>query len=126
MTPNALAQRAYARAGTPTRTPRKLEYDVIARITHRLKSSATNGSAGFSGLAEALHENRRLWTILAADVADDANELPEALRAQLFYLAEFTHQHSQKILAGKASVKPLLEVNTAVLRGLRNSGALAA
>ncbi|WP_197918659.1 flagellar biosynthesis regulator FlaF [Thiosulfatihalobacter marinus] len=126
MTPNTLAQRAYARASAPTRTPRKLEYDVIARVTHRLKSSAKKGTSGFSDLVHALHENRQLWTILAADVADVANELPTPLRAQLFYLAEFTHHHSQKVLAGKASVRPLLEVNTAVLRGLRDNGVQAA
>jgi flagellar protein FlaF len=48
--------------------------------------------------------------------------LPSQLRAQLFWLAEFTETHSRKVLAGQATVAPLLEVNTAVLRGLRNDG----
>ncbi|MEP2532354.1 flagellar biosynthesis regulator FlaF [Shimia sp.] len=123
MTPNSLAHRAYSRAAVPTRTPRKLEYDTIARITHRLKISAQKGKPGFSGLAEAIHDNRKLWTILATDVVGNDNGLPEALRARLFYLAEFTHHHSSKVLSGNASVRPLLEVNTAVLRGLRSGGA---
>ncbi|SFL74991.1 flagellar biosynthesis regulator FlaF [Shimia aestuarii] len=120
MTPNTLAQRGYSRASAPTRTPRKLEYDVIARITHRLKSAAQKGKPGFAALAEAVHENRQLWTLLATDVADSDNGLPESLRAQLFYLAEFTNHHSGKVLAGRASVRPLLEINTAILRGLRS------
>lgn len=125
MTPNSLAQRAYQQAAAPTKTPGKLEYDVIARITHRLKASAQRGKIGFSALAEAIHENRTLWTHLAVDVADDDNALPQELRARIFYLAEFTNHHSTKVLAGEASVRPLLEVNTAVLRGLRNGAAAA-
>lgn len=123
MTPNSLAQRAYQQAAAPTKTPGKLEYDVIARVTHRLKSSAQRGKKGFSALAEAVHENRTLWTRLAVDVADSGNGLPQELRARIFYLAEFTNHHSTKVLSSGASVRPLLEVNTAILRGLRNGAA---
>ncbi|MBO9399520.1 flagellar biosynthesis regulator FlaF [Shimia sp. R9_3] len=125
MTPNVLAKRTYGQASAPTRTAGKLEYDVIARITHKLKEAAKQGKRGFPALAEAIHENRRLWTMLARFVADGGNGLPEQLRAQIFYLAEFTDHHSTKVLAGDANVRPLLEVNTAILRGLR-SGAAAA
>ena len=45
--------------------------------------------------------------------------LPPALRAQLFYLYEFTDQHSRKVLAGNASIEVLVDINTAVMRGLR-------
>ena len=125
MTPNALAKRAYGQAAAPTKSIGKLEYDVIARVTHKLKQAAMQGKRGFPFLAEAIHENRSLWTLLATDVASDDNGLPEQLRAQIFYLAEFTDHHSTKVLAGDANVRPLLEVNTAILRGLR-SGAAAA
>ena len=74
-------------------------------------------------LVTAIHENRRLWTILAGDVADDGNTLPEQLRAQIFYLAEFTGQHSAKVLSGKAGVEILIEINMAVMRGLRQQEA---
>jgi flagellar protein FlaF len=69
-------------------------------------------------LAAAVHDNRRLWTILAADVADPANPLPAALRARLVYLAEFTRVHSGKVLREGASPDPLIEINIAVMRGL--------
>ena len=126
MTPNVLAKKAYSQASAPTRTAGKLEYDVIARITHKLKEAAKKGKKrGFPALVEAIHENRQLWTLLATMVADADNQLPKELRAQIFYLAEFTDHHSTKVLAGDANVRPLLEVNTAILRGLR-SGAAAA
>ncbi|KPA20323.1 flagellar biosynthesis regulatory protein FlaF [Shimia sp. SK013] len=119
MSVNALAERGYGQAVAQTRTPRSIEYDVVARTTHRLKAAAQKGTLGFGALAEAVHDNRTLWTFLAASVADDENQLPQQLRAQIFYLAEFTRLHSSKVLKEGASVRPLLEVNMAILRGLR-------
>jgi flagellar protein FlaF len=117
------AQRAYSAASAHTRTPRNLEYDAVARITHRLKSADKKGGEEFPTLVEALHENRKMWNIFAADVADTANKLPQELKAKIFYLAEFTSQHTSKVLARQANVAPLLEINTAILHGLRSGAA---
>lgn len=111
------AQRAYAQNAAPVRTPRGIEYDAFARITHRLKSAADAGQT--SPLAAAIHDNRRLWTLLATQVAEDANGLSPDLRARIFYLAEFTSQHSRKVLRGQASPTALIDINTAIMRGLR-------
>ncbi len=119
MTPQTLAQRAYAQSAAPTRTPRDTEYEAISKITHRLKAAAARKTTDFGGFVQALHENRRLWSVLATDVADADNALPNTLRARIFYLAEFTEQHSSQVLGNKATVEPLLEINMAVLRGLR-------
>lgn len=118
---NALSQahRAYSAASAPTRTTRGTEYEAIARITTRIRSADAKGSAGFAALAEALSDNRKLWTIFAIDVADKGNPLPAELRARILYLAEFTNHHTSKVLARQASIDPLLEINTAILRGLR-------
>ena len=76
----------------------------------------------FPLLATAVHENLQLWCALAVDVADKGNGLPAALRAQLFYLYEFTAGHSRAVLANRASVEVLVDINTAVMRGLRGEG----
>jgi len=68
-----------------------------------------------------MHENRQMWLILATDVAHEDNGLTKELRAQIFYLAEFTELHTAKVLRGQASAEPLIEINTAILRGL-NAG----
>ena len=122
---NALskAHRAYSEASAPTRTARGTEYEVIARVTTRMRSAYDKGPAEFSALAEALYDNRKLWSIFATDLADAGNRLPGELKARLLYLAEFTHHHTSKVLAREASVEPLLEVNMAVLRGLRGEAA---
>ncbi|MFC3118687.1 flagellar biosynthesis regulator FlaF [Jhaorihella thermophila] len=64
-----------------------------------------------------------MWNIFAADVASHANKLPAELKARLIYLAEFTQVHTRRVLAGEATVDALLDVNTAVMRGLRGEGA---
>ncbi|MEM6899775.1 MAG: flagellar biosynthesis regulator FlaF, partial [Pseudomonadota bacterium] len=103
------------------KTTRDTEYDAFARITSRLKAAASKGRSAYNELAEALHENRKLWTILAADVASKSNSLSPDIRARIFYLSEFTQKHSSLVLRKEASVRPLLEVNIAIMRGLRQS-----
>ncbi|WP_299779802.1 flagellar biosynthesis regulator FlaF [uncultured Roseobacter sp.] len=116
----AQAQSAYAPAAAPTRTARSAEYEVIARISHRLKKAIR--SDDFSSLAEALYENNKLWTALAVDVMDENNLLPDELRAKIVYLAEFTRLHTQKVLRKQETAIPLLEINAMILGGLKQEG----
>ncbi len=110
---------AYARRETPARSLRSIEYDLIAQVTQRLRSAWMNQTADFPALVNALTDNQKLWSTLAADVALPENGLPKALRARLFYLYEFTVAHSRTILESGASVEILIDLNTAVMRGLR-------
>ena len=116
-----MARTAYG-SSQQVRTARGAEYDTFARITSALKAAITSAEKNFAGLVAALHDNRRLWTIIAADVAEKDNGLPQALRAQIFYLAEFTMVHTSRVLGGNGSADVLVEVNTAVMRGLRGEG----
>lgn len=113
------ARTAYLSAARPIRTARGTEYEAFATITARLRAAERAGNDGFASLAAALHDNRRLWTILAADVAEADNGLPRQLRAQLFYLAEFTTLHTSKVLSGEATVAALVDINAAIMAGLR-------
>lgn len=116
---------AYARQEAPTRSYRSVEYDLLAQVTRRLRSAWSNREADFPGLVRAVADNEELWSTLAADVVLPDNGLPAALRARLFYLYEFTTQHSRSVLDGKASVEVLADINTAVMRGLRGEGGVA-
>lgn len=119
----SLARRGYSAAAAPTRSPRSTEYEAVAQITRRMQTAAREGGQGFSDLVAALHDNKRLWTIFAVEAADADNPLPADLKARLFYLAEFTHQHTSKVLARTDSIEPLVEINTAILRGLAKEAA---
>lgn len=123
MNAHFMVRAAYAGKDAATRTPRAIEYEVFARITQRLRTATgAAGPGSFSMLAQALHDNRKLWAILAMDLADDGNGLPPSLRARLFYLSEFTAQHTSKVLASEAKADVLIDINTAVMRGLQRQG----
>lgn len=118
MNATRLAQSAYRDQARSVRTDRGLEYDAFARVTQRLVVAAGQDPRDIPNLAAALHDNRRLWTILATDVADAQNPLPAPLRAQIVSLAQFCHRHSSAVLTTKASLRPLIDINTAIMRGL--------
>ncbi|WP_296476171.1 flagellar biosynthesis regulator FlaF [Roseinatronobacter sp.] len=118
MNAHALAVASYGNPTTALKTARSAEYDVIARITSRLRKAIDSGSVAFPALAEAMTENRRLWTEFAIDLASSDNQLPEGLRAQLLNLAQFTMTHTNAVLEGRASADVLVEINTAIMRGL--------
>lgn len=119
---NALlkAKSAYSAAKSPTRTVKDFEYEVVARITRQLVQSAQKGQDGFPELARAVTANRKMWRLFANDAALKSNPLPADLKENLFHLAEFTRQHTSKVLQRKANVRPLVEINTAIMRGLRS------
>lgn len=112
-----LARTAYTRTSASIGSPRSLEYDTLAKITRRL-AAAAEPAGDYPALVTALHDNRKFWSLIAASVADDDNALPEGLRAQLFWLAEFTRAESVKCLRGEGEVAALIDVNTAVMKGL--------
>lgn len=115
----------YANAKGPVRTPRALEYDLLARCTQRLSQAWSQRREGFPALAAALNDNLQLWSTLAADVAGPGNGLPQKLRAQLFYLYQFTAEHSRAVLENRGSVEVLVDINTSIMRGLRGDGGVA-
>ncbi|RBO51324.1 flagellar biosynthesis regulatory protein FlaF [Rhodovulum sp. BSW8] len=114
-----MARTAYSAPNqNKTRSPRATEYAAFGRVTSLIKQAHDSGKLAFPALAAALHQNRKLWRILAADVADKDNGLPTDLRARIFYLYEFTDHHTGEVLAGRATALPLIEINTAIMRGL--------
>lgn len=116
------ARSAYMRTETPVRTARGIEYELLARTTQRMLGAWKNRKADFPALAHALSDNLSLWSALAMDVASPGNALPAPLRAQLFYLYEFTEVQTRRVLDGTATVEVLIDVNTAIMRGLRGQG----
>ncbi|WP_435256948.1 flagellar biosynthesis regulator FlaF [Thioclava sp. FR2] len=112
----------YAPNDAALRPLRAIEYDAFARVTRRLSQTWAGRKSDYPALAKSLNDNLSLWRILAMDVAEASNSLPQSLRAQLFYLFEFTDLHSGRILRGEGSVEVLVDVNMAVMRGLRGEG----
>ena len=114
------ARNGYAAQHTPVRTLRDTEYEAVARITRRMIAADASNMNGFKELVAAVTENRKLWQIFSKDLASSGNKLPDHLKKNLFVLAKFTRSHSSLVLRRKASVRPLIEINTAIMRGLKS------
>lgn len=112
----------YARPDASLRPMRSIEYEAFARATQKLSAAWQNRKDDYPALVAAISGNLTLWSTLAADVASPGNGLPAALRAQLFYLYEFTEHQGRRVLDGSASVEALIDINTAIMRGLRGQG----
>jgi len=113
----------YGRNAAPLRDPRGTEYDAFIRVTRALSAAGAQRETAFAAYAQALHDNQRLWQILAVDLARPENALPPALKTQLFQLFKFTVQHTAKALRSEVELDVLIDINTAVMRGLRGEGA---
>ena len=77
---------AYQQTMAECEDPRRIEYLVFLRITLDLEA---NRDAGWrsAALKDALWRNLELWNTLRADLLEDGNALPEALRAGLVSLS---------------------------------------
>jgi flagellar protein FlaF len=84
------ARLAYAPTQPATRTDRSVEAQLFSQVTARLRQTSATPKAAYPELIDAIHQNRRLWTTMAAGVAD---------------------------------VDALVDVNTAVLKGLNGQRA---
>lgn len=102
------------------RTARDAEYDVISRVTRLLRQSDRSGRS--AGTIMAVHKNNQLWTILASDLADPDNMLPDETRAGLLSLAGFSLRHGHAVLAGDATTDALIDINMSIMKGLRGEG----
>jgi flagellar protein FlaF len=118
MSLHAASQQGYGAAAKALGTDRDVEYRVFGQVTGRL-THAMRAEAPFSELAAALHENTRLWTALAADLARPDNALPESLRARLLSLAVFSRDHAGRVLRGEGDAEVLVEINRSIMGGLR-------
>jgi len=114
---NAAAS-AYATVTTNILGPRDIEQRVFQQTNGQLMAVRDDPGAHFSEIAEAVHVNTQLWTMLAVDVFSDENTLPLTLRSQIASLALFSQKTGRAVLRGEAKIDDLIEVNRAMIGGL--------
>lgn len=112
------ARQMYGAINKGVQTPRNIEYQAFARITQRLQQAVQKPQKK-SDMIRALHENRRLWTLLATDLAREGNKLGQQLRADLLSLAAFSLTQSSRAIKNPDLIASLIDVNTSMMKGLR-------
>lgn len=99
------------------RSARDIEYDAFSRVTRMLRQAGRRCTTPQA--VQAVHLNTELWTLLAADLAEPGNALPDETRAGLISLAGFCIRHGHKAMTGEASTDVLIDINMSVMKGLR-------
>jgi flagellar biosynthesis activator protein FlaF len=117
----AQAANGYRAVRLQTQSPRHTEAQLFAEITAGLVRAQRAGKPGFQELVAMLHKNRTLWEALVADLALDSNTLPTPLKGQLIQLGHFVRQFTARVLKGEDDVQALIDVNHAILEGLRGT-----
>jgi flagellar protein FlaF len=100
------------------KSPRDSESEIILSVTRKLKRCAACKKEDFASFASSVHSNRKLWTLLSIDVSHKDNALQSEVKSNILYLGEFVQQYSRKVLKEDLSVRPLIDINLALLRGL--------
>ncbi len=112
------AASAYNTVATSVLGPRAIEQRVFQQTNGRLMAVRDDPELPFRQVAEAIHVNTQLWTMLAADIFSEQNTLPDALRGQLASLAIYAQKTGRAVLRREATVEPLIELNRAMIAGL--------
>lgn len=115
------AHSAYGAIQKDTMTPRSVEYRVFLQVTSKLEAAQESGEKKSTEYITALGDNQLLWNALAADVASEGNELPEQLKGQIFYLAEYMSHHTKLVKTTDADLQPIIDINHIIMEGLISS-----
>tara|TARA_B110001454_G_scaffold218548_1_gene246839 strand:- start:2044 stop:2391 length:348 start_codon:yes stop_codon:yes gene_type:complete len=108
---------AYQRARGFAEAPRNTEHRLLGHVTGALIEAERAGLKG-AALVDAIHWNREVWTTFGATCADGANRLPMPLRASIVSLSLWVDRHSSEVVAGRAALSDLIEVNRLIMDGL--------
>jgi len=114
-----MSLQAYQQTATRVESPRELEYRLFAQMTLALMEAAKVDPSDVATRMDALDWNRRVWTVLADDCANPANQLPAPLRASIISLALWVSRHTSAVIRRQEHFEPLIEVNRLIMQGLQ-------
>ena len=99
------------------------EASVLTKAALRLKDCQENWETPDSDtrLHSALRYNQKIWSIFQAELANEENPMPKALRLDLLRLSAFIDKRSFEILAfpDRDKIGILIEINNNIAAGLR-------
>ena len=121
-----MSVQAYQQAAQRAESPRDIEYRLFGQVTRALMDAAEVESSQIGARMDALDWNRRLWSVLSADCANPANQLPAQLRANIISLSMWVNRHTSAIMRNEAEFGPLIDVNKMMMQGLQPRAEAAA
>ena len=113
-----MSLQAYQSAAQRAEDPRRAEYRLFGEVTRALMEASQTPTTDIQRRIGALDWNRRLWSALASDCANDDNGLPAPLRASIISLSLWVNRHTSAVARCEEGFDPLIEVNRIVMQGL--------
>lgn len=118
---------AYSNVAQATIAPRELEASLLVKAAAKLQAVKDGWEAGVPALTDALHYNRRLWTVFAASVTSPDSPLPKQVRENVGSLAVFVFSRSldAETAPSPEKLSALIDINREIAAGLRTAGVSA-
>jgi len=117
------AAKAYSDVAQATLGPRELEASLLVKAAAKLQFVKDQWDNNSPALDEALHYNRKLWTIFATSVTNPESPLPKPVRENIASLAVFIFNRTLEAETKPAPDKlsALIDINRQIAAGLRAS-----
>lgn len=105
-------------------SPREAEAMAFTKAALLLEEASKDAS-NLPALSQALRFNHLLWTIIQADITEEANRLPPELKANLLSLSIFVDKQTVKALKSgdPKDIEALININRNIAAGLRTEAA---
>ena len=100
------------------RSPTAYRRSQRDRVISLLEAVAAVETPPLEAWADALYRNQQLWTIVATDLVNPDNTLPEETKRNLVSLSQFVRQCSNRVLAGNDGIADLIDINKSIIAGL--------
>ena len=116
------AHNRYSQVKRETASDKHIELQLFASITGKLRTLKGMGDQSLTpDMAQAVLENAKLWNLLFCDLVSKENALPIEIKNNLISLAEFTQNHTHKVLRAEATADILVEINDSIIQGLKSA-----
>jgi flagellar protein FlaF len=101
---------------------------LLLRAAARLQSVSEGKTTDRAEIDQALHFNRKLWTVLAIAATAADNPLPHAIKQNIGNLAIFVLRRTMEVEIDFAAEKlgSIVNINRELAAGLRGAAAAAA
>jgi flagellar biosynthesis activator protein FlaF len=116
---------AYAKTAQQTLQGRDLEAHVLLKSAARLQGIRDNWDMRQGELADALLNNRKIWTVFVTAMSAEDCQLPKVIRSNIINLGMFVFNRTMQLAVDPTptQLNVLIEINRNIAAGLRgNSG----
>lgn len=117
---------AYQQTAQRTEDSRSIEYRLFGQVTRALIVASEADPKDFATRIDALGWNRQMWSTLAGACSDEANALPQQVRANIISLSLFVSRHTSEVMKGDEDFSTLIDLNRMMMQGLGGAPSEAA